>query len=238
MGDRMMRVLAIDTATDAVVTGIVEFDKRAAWPTTVAERTVIDGRRHAEVLTTVIGEVFADAGLARSAVDAVVVGCGPGPFTGLRVGMATGAAYGDAIDVPVYGVCSLDALAAQHVSTHPEDHGVLVVSDARRREIYWARYVDGRRVSGPDVAAPDLVVAETADIEIDAVLGSASHTALFDRRIGDIVMPSAAGLVYSAREEIGVTTPEPLVPLYLRRPDAKEPKPRQRAAPASSGGAR
>ena len=81
--------------------------------------------------------------LGLGAVDAVVVGCGPGPFTGLRVGMATAAAYGHALHVPVHGVCSLDALGNQ---THGE---VLVVTDARRREVYWARYRDGVRMDGP-----------------------------------------------------------------------------------------
>ena len=72
-------------------------------------------------------------------IDAVVVGCGPGPFTGLRIGMATAAAFGHALGVPVYGVCSLDAIGGQTTGE------VLVVTDARRREIYWARYRDGVR---------------------------------------------------------------------------------------------
>jgi hypothetical protein len=91
--------------------------------------------------------VAAEAGLTLAEVDAVVVGCGPGPFTGLRVGMATAAAFGHALEVPVHGVCSLDAIGNQ---TSGE---VLVVTDARRREVYWARYRDGVRVDGPDVAA-------------------------------------------------------------------------------------
>ena len=76
-------------------------------------------------------------------LDAVVVGCGPGPFTGLRVGMATAAAYGQALGIAVHGVCSLDAIG---IDTAGE---VLVVTDARRREVYWARYRDGVRVEGP-----------------------------------------------------------------------------------------
>ena len=81
-------------------------------------------------------------------LDAVVVGCGPGPFTGLRVGMATAAAYGHALGIPVYGVCSLDAIGVDTAGD------VLVVTDARRREVYWARYRDGVRVDGPAVNAP------------------------------------------------------------------------------------
>src|SRR5204862_198305 len=81
-------------------------------------------------------------------LDAVVVGTGPGPFTGLRVGMVTAAAIGDAVDVPVYGVCSLDAIAV--VAAAPwfggrTGEGLLVVTDARRREVDWAAYDRGGR---------------------------------------------------------------------------------------------
>ena len=81
-------------------------------------------------------------------LEAIVVGCGPGPFTGLRVGMATAAAYGHALGLPVHGVCSLDAIGIV------AGGNLLVVTDARRREVYWARYRDGVRVEGPAVAAP------------------------------------------------------------------------------------
>ena len=111
---------------------------------------------------------LADAGLAVADLDAVVVGCGPGPFTGLRVGMATAAAYGHALGIPVYGVCSLDAIG---VDTAGE---VLVVTDARRREVYWARYRDGVRVDGPAVSAPPTCRPTSA-----AVAGSPEHAALF-----------------------------------------------------------
>ena len=112
------------------------------------ERITLDARAHAETLTPNVVAAVAEAGLTMADLDAVVVGCGPGPFTGLRVGMATAAAYGHALNLPVYGVCSLDAIG---VLTTGE---VLVVTDARRREVYWARYRDGVRIEGPDVAAP------------------------------------------------------------------------------------
>ena len=139
-------VLALDTSTPAVVAGVLRVDDNGC-ATMLAERVAVDAHAHAELLTPNVVAAVADAGLTMAELDAVVVGCGPGPFTGLRVGMATGAAYGHALGVPVHGVCSLDAIGAQTTGD------VLVVTDARRREVYWARYRDGLRIDGPGVAA-------------------------------------------------------------------------------------
>jgi tRNA threonylcarbamoyl adenosine modification protein YeaZ len=158
-------------------------------------------------LTPNVVAALSEACLTVADLDAVVVGCGPGPFTGLRVGMATAAAYGQALGIPVRGVCSLDAIG---VLTAGE---VLVVTDARRREVYWARYRDGERVDGPAVCAAADVPAGAS-----AVAGSPEHAALFDLPRLDITYPSAAGLV---RAVDWSGEPERLVPLYLRRPDAK-----------------
>lgn len=200
-----MLILAIDTATPSVTAGVV----RRTGPDVdvLGEAVTLDARAHAERLTPNVLDAVADAGVAMADLDAVVVGCGPGPFTGLRVGMATAAAYGHALDVPVYGVCSLDAIGIDTVGD------VLVVTDARRREVYWARYRDGVRTGGPDVAAPADVVADAA-----AVAGSPDHAALFDLPRQAATYPTAAGLVRAVDWSVA---PEPLVPLYLRRPDAK-----------------
>ena len=121
--------------------------------------------------------------------------------------MATAAAYGHALDIPVYGVCSLDAVVPRTTGE------LLVVTDARRREVYWARYVDGVRVAGPSVSAP-------ADVPpgSDAVAGPAAQAALFDLPVLDFEYPTVEGLVAAVD---WTRPPEPLVPLYLRRPDAK-----------------
>ena len=141
----MTLVLVIDTATPTVTAAVV----RANGVTSVlAERLTRDPRAHAESLTPNVLGAMSDSNVAMSDLDAVVVGCGPGPFTGLRVGMATAAAFGHALGVPVFGVCSLDGIGG---GTTGE---VLVVTDARRRELYWARYQDGVRVGGPAVDAP------------------------------------------------------------------------------------
>ncbi|MBY4213216.1 tRNA (adenosine(37)-N6)-threonylcarbamoyltransferase complex dimerization subunit type 1 TsaB [Rhodococcus fascians] len=212
-----MLVLAVDTSTPAVTAGVVRLSDSAADGadvTTVATRIKVDARSHAEVLTPHILECLAEAGIVATDLAAVVVGVGPGPYTGLRVGMATAAAFGDALGLPVHGVCSLDAIAADV----DESGSLLVVTDARRREIYWARYEAGVRVAGPDVIAP----AELEHGGVDAVAGSASHAALFGLPVRDVQAPSPAGLVRVAATDIGSgTEPGPLVPLYLRRPDAK-----------------
>ncbi|GJF08425.1 tRNA (adenosine(37)-N6)-threonylcarbamoyltransferase complex dimerization subunit type 1 TsaB [Mycolicibacterium cyprinidarum] len=201
-------LLAIDTATPAVTAGIVRLDGDVAE--VLAELVTIDPRAHAERLTPNIVGALTEAGISVDQLDAVVVGCGPGPFTGLRVGMATAAAFGHALGVPVHGVCSLDAVAVDTTGD------VLVVTDARRREVYWARYRDGMRVDGPAVNA----AADVPD-GAEAVAGSPEHAALFDLPRLAPVYPHAAGLVRVVSD--WTSDPDPLVPLYLRRPDAKPP---------------
>lgn len=211
-----MLVLAVDTSTPAVTAGVVSLTESAvgAVATTLATRIRVDARSHAEILTPNILECLSEAQITAADLGAVVVGVGPGPYTGLRVGMATAAAFGDALGLPVFGVCSLDAIA----SDVSEPGSLLVVTDARRREIYWARYEAGVRVAGPDVVAP----AELDRVGVDAVAGSAPHAAAFELPIRDVQAPSPAGLVAVAAADIGSgIVPGPLVPLYLRRPDAK-----------------
>jgi len=203
----MSVILAIDTATPAVTAGVVALE--GAHYAVVAERVTVDARAHAERITPNVLAALADAAVTMTYLDAVVVGCGPGPFTGLRVGMATAAAYGHALDIPVHGVCSLDAIG---VRTTGE---VLVVTDARRREVYWARYSDGLRTHGPAVDAPADVDPGPARV----VAGSPEHAALFDLPHCEPEYPTAGGLVAAVPD--WSRPPLPLVALYLRRPDAK-----------------
>lgn len=234
-----MYVLAIDTSTDAVVAGVATVPSTGEAPEVLAERRATDGRRHAEVLTSLIDECLQTADVSRGELDAVVVGCGPGPFTGLRVGMATGAAFGDALGLPVYGVCSVDAIAAEEMSVGSSASSLLVVTDARRREIYWATYDKGSRTAGPAVGAPGDVVAELTDVPIDVVVGSPAHAPLFRRPVGTASMPTVAGLVTVAHADLREgASPAALVPLYLRRPDAVEPKRRRPAGPQPQEAAR
>jgi tRNA threonylcarbamoyl adenosine modification protein YeaZ/ribosomal-protein-alanine acetyltransferase len=200
-------ILAIDTATPAVTAGVAIRDGDRL--SVLAERVTVDARAHAEQLTPNVLAALADAGVGMAGLGAVVVGCGPGPFTGLRVGMASAAAYAHALNIPVHGVCSLDAIG---VGTARE---MLVVTDARRRELYWARYRDGVRVDGPGVDAPAGVPVTGAH----AVAGSSEHAAHFDLPYCGAAHPTTAGLVRAVHD--WSASPQPLVPLYLRRPDAK-----------------
>src|ERR1700756_2082800 len=203
----MSLILVIDTATPAVTAGVVRFDGSSC--AILAERVTVDARAHAERLTPNVLAALDEAALTMADLDAVVVGCGPGPFTGLRAGMATAAAYGHALGIPVHGVCSLDAIGVR-TTGH-----TLVVTDARRREVYWARYRDGLRTVGPAVNAPADVDPGTAQ----AVAGSPEHAAQFGLPLCEPVYPTPAGLVAAVSD--WSDDPAPLGAFYLRRPDAK-----------------
>ena len=165
-----------------------------------------------------------------------MVGLWPGPFTGLRVGIATAAALGDALDVPVHGVPSHDASAralAQLLRlTGPGD--LLVVTDARRREVYLSAYrADGSKLLGPLVVSPAAVPALLVDHGVSPTCITGAGSALLDAQRGSSFNPFALhapagslslGLV--ERAAVGLLSgavPAPLTPLYLRRPDATEP---------------
>ena len=203
-----MLVLALDTATPTLVAGVGRWSGRQGVEV-LAERAVPSGNRHAELLTPAIRNVLADAGLRMGDLEAVVTGLGPGPFTGLRVGVVTAAALADARGLPVVGVCSLDAIGSGART---------VVTDARRREIYWAAYgTDGARTEGPAVVRPEEFGRPGPFVGDPA----------FADRLGAQVTPAdvtTAGLLRAAAPQLAdPSSADPLVPLYLRRPDAVPP---------------
>jgi tRNA threonylcarbamoyl adenosine modification protein YeaZ len=211
-------VLVLDTSSAAVAAALVDVSADGASP--IAEHVTVDARGHAEYLAPMIDACLRGAGATPGDLRAVVAGTGPGPFTGLRVGLVTAAVMSETLAIPAYGVCSLDGIAAD-----AQDEGQLVVmTDARRREVYWARYDHaGERVVGPDVSRP-------ADIPLDGVTdlagaGARQYADLFaDRNLIGPDYPRPASLVGWARDRIlGAAPSEPLTPLYLRRPDAVAP---------------
>lgn len=221
-----MLVLALDTATPAVLAGVVRLDAGGVAHT-LAERATVRPRAHNELLVPQIAECLTEAGIARSALAAVVVGTGPGLFTGLRVGMVTAAAFGDALGLPVHGVCTLDAIAA--AAAPPADTDLVVVTDARRREVYHARYTGTRRTAGPAVGP----ITEVAVGPQTVLAGDRGMCAQLAEPAGatvlDIAGPSATGLVRAGAESLrSGDAPTMLEPLYLRRPDTAEPRPRRR----------
>jgi tRNA threonylcarbamoyl adenosine modification protein YeaZ len=204
-------VLGLDTSTPA--TGVVVCTVEGADVTEVARREVVDARRSGEMLAPLITEALAAADSKAADLGAIVVGLGPGPYTSLRVGIVTAASLADALAIPVHGVCSLDGFALS------EGARVTVATDARRREIYWARYDAGRRIVGPEVsAAKDVAEALAAG---ERVIGAGGE--LYASVFGAAFDPEGARYPDPARLigrcELGAAA-EPLVPLYLRRPDA------------------
>lgn len=198
-----MIALVLDTSTPAVSAGLVRVADEAI---VLAARVEVDGRRHGELLAVGLREV-----LRAGSPDVVVVGVGPGPFTGLRVGIVTAAAFGAARGLPVLGVCSLDGLASP---------GAGVVTDARRKEVYWAAYgPDGEREDGPHVSAPD--VARVA-LEGRDVLGDGAHLHGFATREEPRYPQLDRLALVAVRRHRAGRPPLPLTPLYLRRPDAVE----------------
>ena len=228
-----MIVLALDTATPDLVTGVVAGDG-----TLLGDKVIPDTRMHSEQLMPTVQRLLEETNLEFSDLGAVVVGCGPGPFTGLRIGMATATALADALKIPVYGVCSLDAIADAMAQGNPAARRVLVATDARRKEIYYASFElesgSARRVLGPEVGKPeDLSVPgpEHDWVSIPEELAPRLPEAFRGLERCDF-RPRAAGLVAVSGVLRG-SEPAPVAPLYLRRPDAKVPaqKPRSSAIP-------
>ncbi|WP_189058447.1 tRNA (adenosine(37)-N6)-threonylcarbamoyltransferase complex dimerization subunit type 1 TsaB [Longimycelium tulufanense] len=223
-----MLVLAIDTATPAVTTGLVHLDTDGA-PGTLAQQITVDPRAHGELLTPHIKATLAEADTELGQLDAIVVGAGPGPFTGLRVGMVTAAALGHALGCPVHPVATLDAIAHDVFAAAPAEP-LLVATDARRREIYWARYDEtGARVDGPHVERPADVTARGLEVERAAGHGAELYADVLGLHLIPPPFPSPEGLVGVAADALrSGAEPAPLTPLYLRRPDAVEPGARKR----------
>ncbi len=193
-------ILAIDTSA-AVAVAVVAGDQ------VLASRNEFAPRGHAELLSGMVRDAMAHAQIAGSDLEHVVVGTGPAPFTGLRVGLVTARTLGFAWGVPVLGVCSLDALGAQYGD-------VTVVADARRKEVYWARYRAGIRVEGPEVGAPESVAPAGLVVGRGAVL----YPDDFPEAIAGDPDPAWLARVAAQRMADGETD-FPVEPLYLRRPD-------------------
>lgn len=196
-------IVSLDTSS---AISVVIADAGAAEA--LSSRSVFAPRGHAEQLSDLVRQAMEEAGVARPDVTAIVVGTGPAPFTGLRVGLVTGRMLAFAWGVPVWGVCSLDALGAA-------ERDVVVVGDARRREVYWARYAGGERIEGPAVAAPGDVSIRAGDLVVGR--GASLYPDFFPGAVAadpdPLWLAREALRRRDAGEELGTE------PLYLRRPD-------------------
>jgi tRNA threonylcarbamoyl adenosine modification protein YeaZ len=219
----LVLVLALDTSTPATSVALADGDR------VLGERVEIAANRHGELLSPLVEQVARAAGISLRDVELVAVGVGPGPFTGLRVGLATAISLADALGVPARGVCSLDAVA--FAADRPWSEGFAVVTDARRKEVYWARYADRRRLEGPRVDRPGVVAERLAPGT--HVVGSA--TGLYAAELVGLVVdetapyPAAAAIARLAVDDAWCV---PVRPMYLRRPDARPPGAPKQVTPA------
>jgi tRNA threonylcarbamoyl adenosine modification protein YeaZ len=219
-------VLVLDTSSAAVTVGVAQL---GAGVEQFVTRSPVSARGHGELLAPTIEQCLAQLGISAGSLGAIVAGVGPGPFTGLRVGLVTAASLGHALGIPTYGVCSLDGIAgaapvlgAAVGGSAPS--GLLVAGDARRREVYWARYVAGARVTEPAVARPaDVPLAGCGAM---AGAGARLYADVFGLPLLEPDYPSAHRLLELATPRVlAGAVGETLTPLYLRRPDAVEPGP-------------
>lgn len=204
-------LLAIDTSAGTSV-AVVDPTTRQV----LAVRETDDTRRHAEVVGPFLDEVLRDAGITPADVTGVAAGMGPGPFTGLRVGIAAARTFAAARGVPVLPVVSHDAVAAG------QDGPLVVLTDARRREVAWSAYdADGIRVAGPGLARP---------ADLDDVLRASRADTVDWRRVTAATIPAGRlGVLVADRLASGA----PLAadtPVYLREPDVTVPGAPKRVA--------
>lgn len=199
-------LLAFDTATPHVTVALHDGDR------VVAEYVSAEAMRHGEMLAPGIADVLDQVGANSRDVTAVAVGVGPGPFTGLRVGLVTARTMALALDIPVYGVCSLDILAAEAFDAGHDEFRI--ATDARRKEVYLASYASRQRVGGPEVLKP-------ADAATDSLVigrGALMYPESFPNSAGPEHPDAAVLCDIVVNERFELLDPEPL---YLRRPDAE-----------------
>jgi len=223
-------LLAIDTATSAITVALHDGER------VLAESSRLDARRHGEYVAPGIVEVLARAGRTAADVSAVVAGTGPGPFTGLRVGLVTARTFAFARGIPVFGACSLDAMAHE---TWLQDavelgHSCVVATDARRKEVYWARYdvtAGGVvRKGEPMVAKAEAIAEEVRGLPVIG-RGAVLYAESFGPRLGPLDVSAGALADLAARMLAAAQELPDAEPMYLRRPDAKPPPPRKSALP-------
>lgn len=220
-----MILLAMDTSTSAITVAVHDGQR------VLAERAVLDARAHTEHLAPLIEAVLGDAGLVPREVSDVAVGVGPGPFTGLRVGLVTARTFAHALGIPCHGVVSPDALA--HAALVDGSLGgateFVVATDARRKEVYLARYrVDdeGGRNDRRCRRLDEPVVIRPADIPqtVRGLPAVGRGAVLYPEILTLGVEPldvSAGALAEVALRQLADGVEVGLDALYLRRPDAQ-----------------
>lgn len=232
-----MLLLALDTATPAMTVALHDGSR------VLADQATVSSRRHGELLAAMIEQVLAAGGATRADLGAIAVGTGPGPYTGLRAGLVTARVLSSALGVPAVGVCTLDVIARE-AAPAAAGREFIVATDARRKELYWARYApDGRRSGEPMVGSP-AEVALAAAAPGTAPAGAAGSGPWPVAGEGPVLYPElgtcpipprypdAARLAEIAAERLAEGGPPGLPePLYLRKPDARVPGQPKRVTP-------
>jgi tRNA threonylcarbamoyl adenosine modification protein YeaZ len=198
-----MNVLAIDTSVGVSV-AILHSNGE------LTQSQAVDHGMQGELTAELISQVVAESGLAIAEITDVVVGVGPGPFTGLRVGLVTAAVFAHARGIPIHGICSLDAIAFDYAKP------CVVVTDARRKELYWARY-EGKRIGEPQVSKPEDLLAQFPDSEFVGP-GAQLYPDFISGKVSELKAGSLAKLFASGTAQLVDVSP-----MYLRKPDAVEP---------------
>lgn len=202
-----MNVLAIDTSVGVSVAILLSSG-------VVTQSQSVDHGMQGELTAELISQVVAESGLEISEITDVVVGVGPGPFTGLRVGLVTAGVFAHARNIPVHGICSLDAIAYDFAKP------CLVVTDARRKELYWAQY-DGNRIGEPQVSKPGDLLAQFPNSQFVGP-GAQLYPESINGELLDLKAGSLAKLFTSGAAQL-----VDVAPMYLRKPDAVEPTTRK-----------
>ena len=202
-----MNVLAIDTSVGVSV-AILKSNGE------LTQSLVVDHGMQGELTADLISKAITESGLEINEITDVVVGVGPGPFTGLRVGLVTAKVFAHAREIPIHGICSLDAIAFDYASP------CIVVTDARRKELYWARY-DGIRIGEPQVSKPEAIVEQFPDAEFVGP-GAQLYLEVISGQVTELKAGSLAKLFASGSAQLVDVSP-----MYLRKPDAVEPTTRK-----------
>jgi tRNA threonylcarbamoyl adenosine modification protein YeaZ len=202
-----MNVLAIDTSVGVSV-AILRSNGE------LTQSQAVDHGMQGELTAELISKIVSDSGLKIEEITDVVVGVGPGPFTGLRVGLVTAGVFAHARNIPIHGICSLDAIAFDYAKP------CVVVTDARRKELYWAPYED-KRIGEPQVSIPEDLLAQFPNTDFVGP-GAQLYPDSINGELLDLKAGSLAKLFVSGNAQLVDVSP-----MYLRKPDAVEPTTRK-----------
>jgi tRNA threonylcarbamoyladenosine biosynthesis protein TsaB len=212
----MGHVLAIDTSAG---TSVAVLKNGVA----LAEVEIADTRSHTESIGNAIQDALSAAGVKPNQIKSVAVGRGPAPFTGLRVGIAAALMFAEGSGAELFGIVSLDAIAKQEFAAQSlandaaAEQPLLVTSDARRSEHYWALY-SGLDRHGVPICIEGPAVNRPADIE-----ASLTERGIVAARTALVISARAIGELFEAQAAAGALSHD-ITALYLRNPDAVEPK--------------